>query len=705
MNTGSNCSKNLLFVAACLLASGNFQLCFGGTSSRESIVSLGQELQPILAREIVGPQVTMAEVQDYLERRIPTMPDLKSARDWTRYSERVRRAVLERVVLRGEAARWAKAPSHVEWLDTIPGGPGYHIRKVRYEAVPGLWIPALLYEPDTLPGKVPVSLAVNGHDPMGKAAVYKQLRCINQAKRGIIVLNVEWFGMGQLRSTNFEHTRMNQIDLCGTSGLAPFYLAMKRGLDLLLAHPHADRERVVVSGLSGGGWQTIFISSLDTRVKLSNPVAGYSDFRTRIRHLKDLGDPEQTPCDLATVADYTHLTAMRAPRPTLLTFNSKDDCCFEAGYALPPLLEAAGPVFKLFRHEDRLRSHINEDPGTHNYELDNRQAFYRMLGDFFFPGDVGFQATEMPSAAEVKTPEQLRVELPRDNADFNSLALALIRDMPHESTVSSPNFQLSIPDLDKAPASPALRKWQQKQRARLRDVVKARDYMISFATPTLREEKSGLQVTDWRLRVGNDWTLPTTEIVGKAASNIPGDDARSLSGGQAKGTTIILADGGRRSATNEVERLLAVGQRVIAVDPFYFGEGRPAEKDYLWALMLATVGDRALGLQAAEVGALARWLNAQRPGEPITLCAFGPRASTVALVAGGLEEQAIGGLELHDPFRSLSEVITQNRKFEQMPELFCFGLLKEFDIAQMRALVAPRPVVSGATATSPTHRP
>jgi hypothetical protein len=608
------------------------------------------------------------------------MPELSSPKAWTRYSEGMRRAVLERVVLRGEAARWAKAPLRVEWLDTISGGPGYHIRKVRYEAVPGLWIPALLYEPDTLAGKVPVSLAVNGHDPIGKAAVYKQLRCINQAKRGIIVLNVEWFGMGQLNSTNFAHTRMNQIDLCGTSGLAPFYLAMKRGLDLLLAHPHADRERVVVSGLSGGGWQTIFISALDTRVKLSNPVAGYSGFRTRIQHLKDLGDPEQTPCDLATVADYTHLTAMRAPRPTLLTFNSKDDCCFEAGYALPPLLEAAGPVFKLFGHEERLRSHINDNPGTHNYELDNRQAFYRMLGDFIFPGDVGFNPAEVPSAGEVKTREQLLVELPGDNADFNSLAFALSRDLARTSGRSPLNSQLSTLDLERAPATPALRKWQQKQRARLRDVVKARDYMITFATPALREEKSGLQVTDWRLRVGDDRTLPATELL------------RSLSESPAKGTTIVIADNGKRSVTNEVERLLAAGQRVVAVDPFYFGEARPVEKDHLWVLMLATVGDRALGLQAAQVGAVARWLNALRPGEPITVCALGPRASTVALVAGGLEQQAIIGLELHDSLRSLTEVITQNRKFEQMPELFCFGLLKEFDILQMRALVAPRPV-------------
>ena len=81
---------------------------------------------------------------------------------------------------------------------------------------------------------------------------------------------------------------------------------------------------MAVTGLSGGGWQTIFISALDLRVKLSAPVAGYSSFLTRAVYPRDLGDPEQTPCDLATVADYLHLTAMRAPRPTLLINNAKD---------------------------------------------------------------------------------------------------------------------------------------------------------------------------------------------------------------------------------------------------------------------------------------------------------------------------------------------------------------------------------------------
>jgi hypothetical protein len=625
--------------------------------------TIAPELRAVLAREILDPAQVLGEVQDYLEPRVPVMPALTSPTDWTRYADRLREDILERVVLRGEAARWERMPLKVEWLETIPGGPGYHIRKLRYEAVPGFWIPALLYEPDAPAPKMPVMLDVNGHDPNGKVALYKQALCINQVKRGMLALNAEWIGMGQLSKPNYMHGRMNQLDLCGTSGVSPFYLSMKHGLDVLLAQPHADHLRVAVTGHSGGGWQTIFISSLDPRVTLSDPVAGYSGFRTRVRHLKDLGDPEQTPCDLATVADYLHLTAMMAPRALLLTYNANDECCFEAGYVLPTLLEAAQPVFKLFGQESRLRSQINYDPGTHNYERDNREAFYRMVGDQFYEGDASFDAHGIPSDAEFKSKEQLDVPLPETNADFNSLALALSKDLPHVKKAP--------------PGRAALRKWQPQQRAKLRAVVKATDYAVSQATAVPREEKGEAQVTYWRLRLGDTWTLPATEL----AREHP------------QGVTLLIADGGRRSTTNQVERLLAAGQRVIVLDPFYFGEAKPKTHDYLWALTLATVGDRPLGLQASQVAAVARWLHAEHPGEPVTLCAIGPRSSTVALVSAGLEEQSIARLELKDSLPSLKAVLRQNQRYEDMPETFCFGLLEAFDMEQLKALVVPRLVV------------
>jgi len=389
-------------------------------------------------------------------------------------------------------------------------------------------------------------------------------------------------------------------------------------------------------------------------------VAGYSSFRTRARYLSDLGDSEQTPCDMATVADYTHLTAMRAPRPTLLTYNAKDNCCFAAPHALPPLLDAAQPIYTLFGQTAALRSHINYVPGNHNFERDNREAFYGMVGDFF-SGDPKFDAVEILSDAEVKTNSVLAVELPADNADFNTLALALSRKLPRH---------LEIPT-----AKAALNRWQQSSRAKLREVVHAKDYAVN-AERAGSEEKDGVKATFWKLKLSGVWTVPAVE----------------LTRGAAKETVILTADEGRKSAAAEVEKLLAAGKRVLAVDPFYFGESKIAQRDYLFALLVAGVGERPLGLQASQLAAIARWSQRELKSGPVTLVACGPRSSLFSLVAAALEEKAVAGVELHGALGSLKEVIEKDWTVDKTPEMFCFGLLEAFDVPQLTALVAPRKV-------------
>lgn len=547
----------------------------------------------------------------------------------------------------------------MDWLDEIEGGPEYRIKKLRYEVLPGLWVPALLYEPINLSGKVPVVMNVNGHDRAdGKSAKYKQIRCINQAKRGMIALNVEWLGMGQLQSNGFTHYRMNQLDLCGTSGIAPFYLTMERGLDVLLDHEHADPERVAVAGLSGGGWQTIFISSLDTRVTLTNPVAGYSSFLTRIHNHSDLGDSEQTPCDMATVADYKHLTAMMAPRATLLTFNVADNCCFASGHALQPLIDAAKPVFQLYNQVDRLDSHVNHVPGNHNFEQDNREALYRMFGKHFYVGDSSFDAQEILSGDEVKTKEELHVPLPSANADFNTLALGLIDKLPRE----------------RLPAKPAS-EWTATARQRLASVAHVHDYRIEA------EEVSSKSVGDitakiWKLNANNEWSVPAIELV--KGSGVP------------TAISIVIADAGRVSAADAIERLLAQGHGVLAVDPFYIGESKIPSRDFLFALLVGAVGERPVGIQASQLSAIARWTKEQHESSAVELVALGERMSLAGLVASALESEAVTGVELQGSLASLKQVVERSYVVNEKPELFCFGLLEAFDIREIAALVAPR---------------
>lgn len=624
-----------------------------------------QDVMTLLARPILDKDQSLLEVKKYCERRIAPLAPQTSWSNWQREAETLRERVLAEIVFRGVPADWRSPKRKIEWFDTIAGGPGYKIRKLRYEALPGLWIPALLYEPENLTGRVPVVLNVNGHDSKGKAAPYKQLRCLNLAKRGMLALNVEWLNMGQLQGEGFVHYRMNQLDLCGVSGLAPFYLAMERGLDVLMDHPHADVERVAMAGLSGGGWQTILFSSLDRRVTLANPVAGYSSFKTRVQFFSDLGDSEQTPTDLAQLADYTHLTALRAPRPTLLTYNAKDDCCFASPHALPPLLESTGPIFELAGVGPRLRSHVNEVPGTHNFERENREALYKMIGDHFYAGDPAFDAKEIDFESEVKTAEELAVPLPEENLDFHKLAQSLVEKLPRGRTKGQAlRWASAVPE--------PLTSESLARTARLNDYAPKAE--------TVGEQQAGTtKATFWRIVLGDDWTVPVVELVR----------------GEPKSTSIVAADAGRTEMTTQINNLLDDGQRVLAVDPFYLGESKIEDRGYLFALLVSSVGSRPMGVQADQLQAVTRWA-AEKFGAPVErLITVGPRVglSAVVAVATGNENERPKQLELSSALLRLREIIDNNWSVEKYPELFPYGLLAQGDIRDFIELAKPSEVI------------
>jgi hypothetical protein len=185
-----------------------------------------------------------------------------------------------------------------------------------------------------------------------------------------------------------------------------------------------------------------------------------------------------------------------------------------------------------------------------------------------------------------------------------------------------------------------------------------------------------VKATFWKLKLGDAWTVPVVE----------------LTAGAVKGTAILVNDAGRKADPVNAERLLKAGYRVLAVDPFYLGESKIEQRDHLFALLVAAVGDRPLGIQASQLAAVARWSAAEHKTDAVTVVAVGPRTSTVALVAAGLEPKAIGGLELYGSWGSLKEIIEKSRAVDQMPEMFCFGLLEAFDVKQLSALAAPRPV-------------
>ena len=113
---------------------------------------------------------------------------------------------------------------------------------------------------------------------------------------------------------------------------------------------------------------------------------------------------------------------------------------------------------------------------------------------------------------------------------------------------------------------------------------------------------------------------------------------------------------------------------------------------FLYAQMIDAVGDRPLGMEAAQLIRITRWAS-QGP--------VFPRSGSKP------KESAARALRLWQPpwnrscsprssyrngMHSLSYLLDAPVKFEQAPELFCLDLFKYFDIDSLEAMPAPAEV-------------
>src|SRR6185295_9259667 len=102
-----------------------------------------------------------------------------------------------------------------------------------------------------------------------------------------------------------------------------------------------------------------------------------------------------------------------------------------------------------------------------------------------------------------------------------------------------------------------------------------------------------------------------------------------------KATVLLFSENGRATLAAQAQKHLDAGHRVIAIDPFYFGESKIASHGFLFAITAAAVGERPLGIQASQIAAAARWAESEFK-QPVTVAGVGPRASVIALAAAAL---------------------------------------------------------------------
>jgi hypothetical protein len=156
--------------------------------------------------------------------------------------------------------------------------------------------------------------------------------------------------------------------------------------------------------------------------------------------------------------------------------------------------------------------------------------------------------------------------------------------------------------------------------------------------------------------------------------------------------SIVLNDKGKKAAGAEVSDRVNRDEQVLALDLMFTGDAWKDTEPESYAQILAGLGDRPVGLQAAQLIALAHWFRGQAGASKLRLETTGIRNQVTALVASVLEPDLFSELVVHEGMPSLSYLLEVPVTFEAAPELFCLDLYKDFDLDRLAAVAAPTKV-------------
>ncbi|MEO6520946.1 MAG: acetylxylan esterase [Mucilaginibacter sp.] len=241
---------------------------------------------------------------------------------------------------------------------------GYTIENVAIETLPGLYVCGSLYQPAKVKGKIPVIIAPNGHFQAGRYNKDQQKLCATLARMGAMAFSYDLFGWGEsMLQFKFEdHNRSLAMAIQALNGL--------RLIDFLLTQKGADASRLGITGASGGGSQTMLLSALDDRIKVSAPVVMLSCYFYG-GSLSESGMPIHL-CEGGT--NNPELAAMFAPKPQLVVSDGKDWTEHVPEIEFPYLQK----VYSYYGKKDAVKN-VHLPTEGHDYGISKRKAVYEFM--------------------------------------------------------------------------------------------------------------------------------------------------------------------------------------------------------------------------------------------------------------------------------------------------------------------------------------
>lgn len=546
---------------------------------------------------------------------------------------------------------------------------GYRVDKVFYESRPRFYVTANLYVPKGA-GPFPAVLQPVGHSLTAKNRAFYQKIAIALVKQGFVVLTYDPIGQGERRvywdnelgdskvgSTTAEHSMVGWQSLLGGESVARFRIWDGiRGIDYLQSLPEVDKEKIGVTGCSGGGTLTTYISALDDRVKAAAPACYISSWEDQLKGTGPQDAEQQFPDQLLEGLNHSDWIGLAAPKPYLILSTDQD---FFPLQGARKSFEEMKRIYTLY--DAAVKVDWFHEPGPHGVPAASRLAMVNFM-QRWLKGD-GNPVQEPPFETE-------------HEEDLNVTPTGMVASSLGGETASTWNMTRFRKMAPARPLSPAA----------VADAVKR----------LTRFEKSAAPLHLRRGRRADGVEMLTYD----SAEGLTIPAALATPAGSSRGTVLYLDPRGKAAAfaaEGDGTALLKAGYAVMAVDVSGSGEVAFARSESApWgsaqlAWLALMVGRPLLGIRMHDV---VRGLDAigelgRLPAAGVTLIAKG-KLGAVALHAAVIDTR-ISRVIVEDSLISYAAV-GATPVHRDIEELVVPGALASYDLPDLAAAIGPRSV-------------
>lgn len=277
--------------------------------------------------------------------------------EWEKRAKLIRHGILKGAEIKGIGR---KEPKNIT-IHSKKELNGYAVENVSFESMTGIYVTGNLYTPLSISDKKAAILCPHGHGDNPRYKEYTQQRCATLARMGAVVFAYDMIGYGDSKQCEHKIEKALKLQIINSIQVVNFLVSL----------PYVDKNRIGITGESGGGTQTFILAALDNRIKVSVPVVMVSG-----HFFGGCACESGMPIHKRPTHQTSNLeiAALFAPKPLLLISDGDDWTKHTPEFEYPFVKR----IYGFYGGENRVEN-VHFPTEKHDYGVSKRMAAYPFL--------------------------------------------------------------------------------------------------------------------------------------------------------------------------------------------------------------------------------------------------------------------------------------------------------------------------------------